>query len=72
MAKTLKDLPELMKKVDANVANLKTILEKTDKLVGDNKQNIDATMTNVKEISSNVRQLTEMMKKDPWILIRKP
>ena len=72
VAETLKNLPELMKKVDANVANLKEILEKADKLVGDNKQNIDATMTNVKEISNNVKELTDELKKHPWKLIRKP
>jgi len=72
VAKTLKELPELMKKVDASVANLKEITEKTDKMMGENRKNIDDTLANVKEISSNVKDLTEKMKKDPWILIRKP
>ncbi len=72
VAKTLKDLPELMKKVDASVANLKEITTKTDKLVGDNKKNVDATMENVKEITTNLKELTDDVKKHPWKLIRKP
>jgi phospholipid/cholesterol/gamma-HCH transport system substrate-binding protein len=72
VAKTLKELPELMKKVDASIANLKEITEKTDKLIGENRKNIDDTLANVKEISANVKDVSEKMKKDPWILIRKP
>lgn len=72
VAQTLKNLPELLKKVDAAVANLKEITDKTDKLVGENRKNVDATMANVKEISGNIKELTEDVKKHPWKLIRKP
>jgi phospholipid/cholesterol/gamma-HCH transport system substrate-binding protein len=72
VAKTLKDLPELMKKVDASVENLKEITAKTDKLVAENRKNVDATMENMKEITENLKELTEDVKKNPWKLIRKP
>ena len=72
VAETLKNLPELMKKIDASVANLKEITEKTDKLVGENRKNIDATMENVKEITKNLKEMTDDVKQHPWKLIRKP
>ena len=72
VAQGLKNVPELMKKLDESVNNLKAISEKTDKLMGDNKKNIDATMENVKDITNNLKTLTEEVKKSPWKLIRKP
>ncbi len=72
VAQTLKDLPELLKKVDASAANLREITEKTDKLLGENRKNVDATMENVKEITINLKALTEDVKQHPWKLIRKP
>ena len=72
VAKTLKDLPELMKKIDASAANLKEITEKTDILIGENRKNIDETLANVKDLSENLKNVSERMQKDPWILIRKP
>jgi phospholipid/cholesterol/gamma-HCH transport system substrate-binding protein len=72
VAQTLRNLPDLLKKVDASVENLKEITEKTDKLVGENRKNVDATMDNVKEITNNLKEMTEDVKKHPWKLIRKP
>ena len=72
VAETLRNLPELLKKVDASIANLKEITEKTDKLMGENRKNIDATMENVKEITNNLKEMTDDVKKHPWKLIRKP
>ena len=72
VALTLKKLPELQKKVDETVSNLKAVTEKSDKLLGDNKKNIDETIEHVKEIGKNVKELTEELKKAPWKLIRKP
>jgi phospholipid/cholesterol/gamma-HCH transport system substrate-binding protein len=72
VAETLKNLPELMKKIDASVENLKEITDKTDKLVGENRKNIDSTMENVKEITNNLKEMTDDVKKHPWKLIRKP
>lgn len=72
LAQSLQGLPELMKKLDATVANLREISEKTDALMGENRKQVDATLENVKEISKNVKELTEDVKKNPWKLIRKP
>jgi len=72
MAQGLKNVPELVKKLDESVNNLRAIAEKTDKFMGDNKANIDATMGNVKEITGNLKELTDELKKSPWKLIRKP
>jgi phospholipid/cholesterol/gamma-HCH transport system substrate-binding protein len=72
VAQTLKNLPELLKKVDAAVANLKEITDKADTIVGENRKNVDATMANVKEITQNLKDLTADVKSHPWKLIRKP
>ncbi len=65
VAQGLKSLPELLKKLDENAANLKAITEKSDKILGDNKKNIDAMIQNLKETTDDV-------KSHPWKLIRKP
>jgi ElaB/YqjD/DUF883 family membrane-anchored ribosome-binding protein len=72
VAQGLKSLPELMKKLDESADNLKVITEKADKVVGDNKKNIDATLENVKEMTKNLKETTEDVKKHPWKLLRKP
>jgi phospholipid/cholesterol/gamma-HCH transport system substrate-binding protein len=72
VAQTLKNLPELLKKVDASVATLKEITDKTDKLMGENREKVDATLENVKEITANIKEMTDDVKKHPWKLIRKP
>ncbi len=72
VAQGLKGLPDLMKKLDESASNLKAITEKADKVVGDNKKNIDATLENVKEMTRNLKETTEDVKKHPWKLIRKP
>jgi len=72
VAQGLKSLPELVKKLDESANNLKLITEKADKVVGDNKKNIDATLENVKEMTKNLKETTEDVKKHPWKLLRKP
>jgi phospholipid/cholesterol/gamma-HCH transport system substrate-binding protein len=72
VTETMKGLPELMKKLDAGIANLKAVTEKTDLIMGDNRKQIDATIDNVKETTKNLKELTDDVKKHPWKLIRKP
>ena len=72
VAETLRNLPELLKKIDASAANLREITERTDAIVGENRKQIDATMENIKETTKNLKELTEDVKKHPWKLIRKP
>ncbi len=61
-----------MKKLEDTTASLKTITEKADNLVGDNRKKIDDTLENVKQITQNIKELTAEVKKAPWKLIRKP
>ncbi len=72
VAQTIKELPDLLRKIDASAANLKAITEKTDKLVGDNKKNIDAMIESFKEMAKNLKETTDDVKAHPWKLIRKP
>jgi phospholipid/cholesterol/gamma-HCH transport system substrate-binding protein len=69
---SLKRLPEITKKLDETLANLKAVSEKTDATLTDNRKQIDAAMVNVKDISQNVKELTEEVKQHPWKLLRKP
>jgi len=86
VGEAMRSLPEIMKKVDADLANLKTVMERTEALMGqaqtlvgrtdatlaDNRKQIDATMESMKDISQNLKEMTEDVKKHPWKLIRKP
>ncbi len=72
VAQGLKELPELLKKIDASAANLKAITEKTDTLMGDNKKRIDAAMESFKEMAKNLKETSDDLKAHPWKLIRKP
>lgn len=72
VAESLKELPGIMKKLDATIANLRSLSDKTDNMMGENRKQIDAAMENFKEVSKNVKELTEEVKKHPWKLLRKP
>jgi len=72
VAQGLKNLPELLKKLDESASNLKTITDKTDKLVGDNRKNIDAAMESFRDMAKNLKETTDDVKSHPWKLLRKP
>jgi phospholipid/cholesterol/gamma-HCH transport system substrate-binding protein len=86
VSEAMRSLPGIMKKLDADLANLKTVMEKTEALMGqtqtlvgradaalaDNREQIDASIGNMQDISQNLKELTEDVKKHPWKLIRKP
>jgi len=72
VAQSLKNLPDILNKLEAITGNLKAITEKADKVLGDNKENIDLTIENAKELTKNLKEATAAVKKDPWKLFRKP
>jgi phospholipid/cholesterol/gamma-HCH transport system substrate-binding protein len=72
VAQGLKGLPELLKKLDESAANLKAITEKSDKLVGENKKNIDAMLESFKDMAKNLKDTSADVKSHPWKLLRKP
>jgi phospholipid/cholesterol/gamma-HCH transport system substrate-binding protein len=72
VAKGLKDLPNLIKKLDQSADNLKAITEKSDKIVSDNKKNIDAMVEHFRDMGQNLKDAAEEIKKEPWRLLRKP
>jgi ABC-type transporter Mla subunit MlaD len=72
VAQTLKNLPELLKKIDESANNLKALTEKSDKLVGDNRKNIDEMVEHFRDMGQNLKDATEEIKKAPWKLLRKP
>ena len=65
VAQTLKNLPELLKKIDESANHLKALTEKSDKLVGDNRKNIDEMVDHFRDMGQNLKDATEEIKKDP-------
>jgi len=72
VAQGLKNLPELLKKLDESANNLKAITEKSDKLVGENRKNIDEMVEHFRDMGKNLKDASEEIKKEPWKLLRKP
>jgi len=72
VAQGLKNLPEILKKLDASAENLKAITAKSDTIVTENKKNIDAAMESFKEMAKNLKETTDDVKSHPWKLLRKP
>ncbi len=72
VAQTLKNLPVLLKKIDESADNLKALTEKSDKIVGDNKKNIDEMVEHFRDMGKNLKDASEEIKKAPWKLLRKP
>jgi phospholipid/cholesterol/gamma-HCH transport system substrate-binding protein len=79
VSEAIRALPEIVKKLDANLENLKAVMEKTEALLGrtdallaDNRKQLDEVIENSKQISGNLKELTDDVKKHPWKLIRKP
>jgi ElaB/YqjD/DUF883 family membrane-anchored ribosome-binding protein len=71
LAQELKDLPNLLKKREEN-ADLKAISDKTDSLIDDNRENIDAMLESLIETAKNLNETTDDVKRYPWKLLRKP
>jgi phospholipid/cholesterol/gamma-HCH transport system substrate-binding protein len=72
VAQTLKNLPALIKKIDDSANNLKAMTEKSDKILGDNKKNIDEMVEHFRNMGKNLEDATAEVKKAPWKLLRKP
>jgi phospholipid/cholesterol/gamma-HCH transport system substrate-binding protein len=69
VAQGLKNLPEILKKLDASADNLKAITEKSDTIVGENKKNIDAALESFREMAKNLKETTDDVKSHPWKLL---
>jgi len=72
VARGLKSLPDILKKLDESSTNLKAITEKTDKLIGENRENIDIMIENFKDMSKNLKETSDDVKINPWKVLRKP
>lgn len=72
VAQTLKNLPELLKKLDESATNIKMITDKSEKLVGENRKNFDEMMQSFRDMAKNLKETSDDVKSSPWKLIRKP
>jgi len=72
VAQGLKNLPDILKKLEESAGNLKAITEKSDKIVGENRKNIDAMVEHFRDMGKNLKDASEQIKQEPWKLLRKP
>jgi len=72
VAQSLKNLPELVKKLDDSLTNLKAITDKSDKLVGENRKNVDIMVESFRDMGKNLKDASADIKAQPWKLLRKP
>jgi phospholipid/cholesterol/gamma-HCH transport system substrate-binding protein len=61
----------LADQVDVMVKNLNPILEATNNLVTGHQEEIAKSITNLHQVTANLRDMTEDLKHRPWRLIRK-
>lgn len=72
VAEGLRNLPEVMRKLDESAGNLKAITEKSDKILGENRKNIEVMLRSFRDMAQNLKETTDDVKSHPWKLIRKP
>lgn len=72
IAQGLKNLPEMLKKLDDSANNIRAITEKGDKLVGENRKQIDEMVEHFRDMGKNLKDASEQIKQEPWKLLRKP
>lgn len=72
VAQGLKNLPAILKKMEESADNLKAMSEKTDKLVAENRKNVDAMVEHFRDMGKNLKDASEEIKQQPWKLLRKP
>jgi len=72
VAQGLKNLPGLLKKLDESANNLKAMTEKSDKIVTENRKNIDEMVEHFRDMGKNLKDASEEIKQEPWKLLRKP
>jgi phospholipid/cholesterol/gamma-HCH transport system substrate-binding protein len=72
VAKGLKSLPDIIKKLEDSANNLKAMTEKSDKIVGENKKNIDEMVQHFRDMGKNLKDASAEIKEEPWKLLRKP
>jgi methyl-accepting chemotaxis protein len=72
VAQGLKNLPDMLKKIDESATNLKALTDKSDKIVSENRKNIDEMIEHFRDMGKNLKEASEEVKQAPWKLLRKP
>ena len=58
-------------KIDKNLVVMEKLLENSNQLVAENRSDIETTITNLKDISVEAKELAGDLKRNPWKLLRK-
>lgn len=62
---------DIADKVDKNLVVMEKLLNNTNDLIGGNKKDIQVTISNLKDISVEMKSLASDIKRNPWKLLRK-
>ncbi len=62
---------EIAEKVDKNLVAMEALLKNSNEMIGENKEDIQALISNLKDISVDAKELAGDLKRNPWKLLRK-
>jgi phospholipid/cholesterol/gamma-HCH transport system substrate-binding protein len=65
------EMEELIAKLDSAVQDLQKLMGHADAVLVDNKDDIKATIMNLKDSSENLREFSDEVKRNPWKLLIK-
>lgn len=65
------EMEDLVAKVDSAVQDLQKLMGHTDAILVDNKDDIRATIMNLKDSSQNLKEFSDEVKRNPWKLLMK-
>jgi len=67
----LYEMDELIARVDSTMRDLQKLMGHADDLLVDNKDDIRATIMNLKDSSENLKEFSDDVKRNPWKLLMK-
>lgn len=65
------DMDELVAKVDSAIQDLQKLMGHADSVLVENKDDIRATIVNLKDSSENLKEFSDEVKRNPWKLLMK-
>lgn len=65
------EMEELIAKLDSAVQDLQKLMGHADSVLVDNKEDIRATIMNLKDSSQNLKEFSDEVKRNPWKLLMK-
>ena len=67
----LYEMEELIARLDSSMQDLQKLMGHADSVLVDNKDDIRATIMNLKDSSENLKEFSDEVKRNPWKLLMK-